>query len=85
MSNDPLTEARFWAQVTADAQRTVVCSPDLESRVKGWVDARNLGGLIKVVPQRFCPDDQIWVVDEGALEASVAKGLHAGLKDWRCW
>lgn len=44
---DPLDEVRFWAQVITDAERTVVCSPDLESRVKGWVEARQLGGMIK--------------------------------------
>lgn len=76
---DPLDEVRFWAQVITDAERTVVCSPDLESRVKGWVEARQLGGMIKVVPSRLCPDDQMWVVDEHALAASTAQSFQA----WR--
>lgn len=74
--NDVLNDVRFWQQVTTDGQRTVVCSPDLESRIKGWVDARMMGGFIKVVPQRFCPDDVIYVVDENALAATLAQDLN---------
>lgn len=72
---EPLDEVRFWSQVLTDAQRTVVCSPELESRVKGWVDSRMMGGLIKVVPQRFCPDNMIYVIDENSMAASLAEDL----------
>lgn len=82
MSNDPLTEVRFWAQVMTDAQRTVICSPDLESRIKGWVDARMMGGLIKVIPNPVCPDNQIWVIDEHAIEASTAEFLNNTPVSW---
>lgn len=73
IANGPWTEVRFWAQVHADAERTVVCSPNLESRVKGWVAARLMAGLITVKPSRLCPDDQIWVLDEHAIAASTAE------------
>jgi hypothetical protein len=73
MGNDPLTEVRFWAQVLTDSKRTVVCNPDLESRIKGWVEARLMGGLITVVPNPFCPADQVFVIDKHALAASIAE------------
>lgn len=67
--NDVLTEMQFWAQVMTDAQRTVLCSPDLESRLKGYVDARGLGRLIKIVASPAVPGNQLIVVDEHAMEA----------------
>lgn len=81
--NDPLTETRFWAQVLTDAHRTVICSPDLESRVKGWVDARMMGGLITVIAQPFCPDNTIYIIDENAMAASLAEA-HTRIA-WGLW
>lgn len=69
--NDVLTEVRFWAQVMTDAQRTVLCSPENESRCKGYVDARGLAGLIKVVASPGVPDNQLFIVDEHAVEADL--------------
>lgn len=77
--NDMLTEVRFWAQVTGDAKRTVVCPPDMESRIKGWIDARGMGGLIAVHALRACPENRIFLIDEGALQAH----LNAGLQHYR--
>ncbi len=68
--NEPLTEIRFWAQVLGDSRRTVVCSPENESRIKTWVEAANRAHLISVLANRIVPDDQVYVIDEGALEAS---------------
>lgn len=76
MSRDPLTEVYFWAQVMTDAQRTVLCPPEWESRCKGYVDARGLAGLIKVVASTVIPDGQIIVVDEQAMEASWRQSLQ---------
>ena len=72
---DVLTEARFWAQVIGDSRRTVVCSPENESRCKGWVDARGLAGLIKVVASPLVDDRMLMVIDEQALDAQ--------LEEWR--
>lgn len=74
--NDMLTEVRFWAQVTGDAKRTVVCPPDLESRIKGWIDARDMSGLIEVRALRACPENRIFLIDEGALQASSNAGVQ---------
>lgn len=68
-----LTEVRFWAQVIGDAKRTVICSPDLESRCKGYVEARGLAGLITVQASPYVPDDRIFVVDEQAIGADMAR------------
>ena len=70
-----LTEIRFWSQVVGDAKRTVMCSPENESRCKGYVDARGLGGLITVKATPFVPDDRLFIIDEGAIEAATNEVL----------
>lgn len=79
MAADPITEVRFWLQVMTDAHRTVFCPPEWESRCKGYVDARNLGGLITVVATPICPPNQIIVADQQAMEASWRQTLQS----WR--
>jgi hypothetical protein len=74
--NSVLTEALFWAQVLTDAQRTVICPPEWESRCKGYVDARRLGGLIKVIASPWIPGDRIVVMDEHVIEASWRQALQ---------
>lgn len=71
--NDTLTEVQFWAQVIGDAKRTVMCPPDLESCCKGYVEARGLGGIITVKASPAVPDNQLYVIDTGALAASLAE------------
>lgn len=74
--NDMLTEVRFWAQIIGDARRTVLVNPDLESRVKGWVDARGLGGVITVNASPAVPTDRCYVIDTGAVEADLRRALQ---------
>lgn len=69
--SDVLTEVRFWAQVMTDAKRTVICPPDLESRCKGYVGARGLGHLITVMASPFAPENTLYVIDEGAMQAEL--------------
>jgi len=59
-----VTEIRFWDQVMTDARRTVICSPENESRCKGYVAARDLTGIITVVanPRRSTPRTPVSVV-----------------------
>ena len=80
MTNDVLTEVRFWAQVIGDARRTVLCPPDLESRIKGWVDARGMGGIIRVMASPFCPKGSIYVIDDGATAASLNQSVQRSIK-----
>ncbi|MGH9252638.1 MAG: hypothetical protein ACRD0W_24445 [Acidimicrobiales bacterium] len=70
---DMLTEIRFWSQVIGDAKRIILCSPELESRVKSWIDARGMGGVLTVKASRGCPDDRIFIIDQGAMAATMAK------------
>ena len=78
--NDTLTEVRFWSQVMTDAKRTVFCSPDLESRCKGWVDARGLSGLITVKASPAVPEGRLYIVDEGAIEAATNEVLNRPIR-----
>ena len=71
-----LTEVRFWAQVAGDARRTIVCPPDLESRIKGWLSARALLGFHTVEANEYMPPDRIFVVDQGALDAYMAQAMN---------
>ena len=71
--NDTLTEIRFWQQVMTDAKRTVMCSPEMESRCKGYVAARGLAGLITIKASPAVPDDKLLVIDEQALAADWAE------------
>lgn len=70
-----LDDILFWSQVVTDSERTIVCSPEYESRLKAVIEARGLSGLLTVLARRECPDDQMWVVDEHAADASLAQAL----------
>lgn len=70
-----LDDIRFWFQVMTDSERTIVCSPEHESRLKTVIEAWGLSKLLTVLPRRECPDDQMWVVDEHAADASLAQAL----------
>lgn len=74
---DMLDDIRFWAQVMTDSERTVVCPPEYESRLKSMIEARGLSGLLKVLARPECPDDKLIVIDEHAIDASTAQQLGA--------
>lgn len=80
--NNAWDEVRFWSQIVTDAEHTIFCSPDLESRIKGWVDARLMGGILKVVATPFCPPNQIIVVDHNAMQASLNKPIKWPYSQW---
>jgi hypothetical protein len=56
-----------------------MCAPDLESRVKGWIDARGMGHLITVQANPACPSNRLYVIDQQAIEAD----LRASLQQYR--
>jgi hypothetical protein len=60
--NDMLTEIRFWVQVIGDMHQTVMCSPETESRIKTWIDARGMGGIVTVIASPYVPDDRIFII-----------------------
>lgn len=73
--SDILTEVRFWTQVIGDQKRTVFCSPDLEARLRGWIEARGMGHLLTVKASQACPDTQVFIVDEQGIEAEWQQAL----------
>lgn len=68
MPNDPLTEARFWAQVTRDAERRVYCPPVRKAEIEAWVAAAGLDHLITVKAHPYL-GDMVVEVDEQAFQA----------------
>jgi hypothetical protein len=72
-----LDDVRFWAQVTTDQERTVVCPPEYESRLKSMIAARGLSGLLTVLPSPVCPDNTVIVMDQHAMDANMAQVMQA--------
>jgi hypothetical protein len=71
MSGQVYDDTMFWLQIIGDAKRTIVCSPELESRIKTQIDARGIGGILTVQATRMWTDEtRVIVIDEGALNAS---------------
>jgi hypothetical protein len=76
MSNDLLTETVFWSIVIENQKRTILISPENESRVKGWLDARGQSGFITVYVSPHVPDDQAWIIDLNAMRASLNERIQ---------
>ena len=71
----PLENLRLWMQELHDSERTVVCSPELESRVKTMVALSATPGLFDVRVMPGMADSQVIVVDHNAVEASTRQAL----------
>lgn len=81
--NDPLTEARFWAQVTTDAERTIVCSPANGDRIREWIAKAGLDHMLTVLIHQWLPsDDEIYVVDHHAFEAAQREWFARPVRWW---
>lgn len=76
-------DIRFWQQVAEDARRTIICSPELESRVKTRLAALGLSDLHDVRVSRFVPEDHLYVADLNAIEASNNQALARAMREWR--
>lgn len=77
-----LDDIRFWQQVVEDGRRTLFCSPELESRVKTRLAALGLDGMVDVQVSPMVPDDQLYLADLNALEASSNQALQRTLNNW---
>jgi hypothetical protein len=77
--NGVLTEVQFWAIAFRAMERTILCSPDIESRIKCWIDARGLSGLYTVIASPHVPDDRLYIVDQNAIDADT----NAMMAQWR--
>ena len=73
---------KFWAQVESDAKRTILCEPHRFDEIQALIKERGYKHLT-LRPSRFCPEGQILIIDESAIEASdrqtiqrLARGLY---------
>lgn len=73
--DDPWTEARFWQQIIGDSKRAIICEPDLEIRIRGFIDALGMADTFTLYPSEFCPPGRIIVIDELALEAALRQTM----------
>lgn len=67
---DILDEIRFHHQIRTDARRTLICEPDRAAAVQAAVEQLNAGDTFTVKASPYCPEGQIVVIDEQAIEAS---------------
>lgn len=80
----PTDDRLFWEQVARDSERTVVCNPDMESRVKGNLDRLGADGVtVTVIVTRWCPEGSIYVLDENAINASLRQSMTRSLRPGR--
>jgi hypothetical protein len=75
-----LLTIQFWSIVIKSLGRTIFCSPENESRIKGYIAARWLGGIYKVRVVEWLPDDRFLVLDEDALDAMINEALNKPIK-----
>ncbi|MFH9765159.1 hypothetical protein ACH4N4_30500 [Streptomyces microflavus] len=80
----PDDEARFFAQIIGDAQRTVLCEPHRVTEIQETVSRLGMAGIVTVKASKVCPVGKLLVLDEQALEASLRQAasrpirLHGG-------
>lgn len=67
----PEEEARFFAQIIGDAQRTILCEPHRVDEIRGAVDRMGAAGILTVKASQVCPEGKLLVLDEQAMEASL--------------
>ena len=80
-----LDTTRFWKQIEGDAKRTLLCTVEDAPRVQEAVDRYNAGHVFTVLASPACPQGQIIVMDEAALQASANQALQRSMKNWRIW
>jgi hypothetical protein len=60
----------FWMQIQGDAKRTVICEPHRVDEIRAAIDKRGYSSTITVRASTACPEGQLIVLDEAAMEAS---------------
>lgn len=71
-----LDTIRFWDQVVQDSRRTLLVSPELESRAVEMVKARDLAHVVTVKANPHLPEGNVYLVDEQAIEADLRRTLQ---------
>lgn len=79
------TNLAFWAQIQGDAKRTVICEPHRAAEIRDALDERGYSHIVTVRASAACPEGQLIVIDEAAMEASerqlfqrAGKGIRFG-------
>jgi len=76
----PEEEARFFAQIIGDAQRTVLCEPHRVEEIRGAVERMGMGDVLTVKASQVCPEGKLLVIDEQALEASARQAASRPIR-----
>jgi hypothetical protein len=72
-----LDEISFYGIAKQEAKRTILCEPDLEHAIRAAVDQLKASDILTVCPSPACPEGQLIVIDEGALEAQHQEWLQS--------
>ena len=72
----PIENLRVWLQEFHDSERTIMCSPEWESRIKTMVAMSPCAGLWTVTVQPWMSDDQVYVMDHNAMEAASRQAMQ---------
>lgn len=68
-------DEKFWEQIKGDAKRTVLCEPHRLPEILALVEDRRYDH-ITVLASQFCPEGQLLVIDDGAMEAGFRQTVQ---------
>ncbi|MFD6565370.1 hypothetical protein [Micromonospora profundi] len=78
-----LDDVRFWAAAFEEQRRILICPPAMVDAVNRRLVELGIDGLHEVEASPFTPEDQIWMVDPNAVEASTRQASQHALRGWR--
>jgi hypothetical protein len=71
-----VTAIRFYDMAREESKRTVLCEPHREHQLRAAVDQLGMADVITVRASAACPEGQMLIVDEGAIEAQHQEWLQ---------
>jgi hypothetical protein len=69
-------DVRFALIAIEESRREVFCHPTRVEAVRALVDELGVGGLVQVHGSPYVPEDQAFVVEPNAMQASLNQALH---------
>lgn len=63
------TMNRMWSSLWPEPKYTVLCHPDVADRTRQQVEQAGLDDIVTVNASAFVPADQMYVIDEQAIDA----------------
>lgn len=79
-----LDAIRFIEIAREESKRTILCEPHREHQVRAAVDQAGAADILTVRASAACPEGQLLVIDEGALEA-LTREWQQGLMRSERW